>query len=156
MQSGLLSDRFAAGISSEKKPRSRIAASAQFAQVDLGVPPFAGLQRLFPSNLAGGIRSGTRHYAGKRGFRALVCLIVKTPAGNALHKRFLLFAVRKFQVRSELPCCGKRLPSVFGGSALRFPRFVSPNPKRARVRRRSEEHTSELQSPMYLVCRLLL
>src|SRR5437762_4613954 len=24
------------------------------------------------------------------------------------------------------------------------------------VRRRSEEHTSELQSPMYLVCRLLL
>src|SRR5437764_9621190 len=27
---------------------------------------------------------------------------------------------------------------------------------RRRVRRRSEEHTSELQSPMYLVCRLLL
>src|SRR5437764_13047065 len=26
----------------------------------------------------------------------------------------------------------------------------------ARVIRRSEEHTSELQSPMYLVCRLLL
>src|SRR5437763_8567667 len=26
----------------------------------------------------------------------------------------------------------------------------------ARKRRRSEEHTSELQSPMYLVCRLLL
>src|SRR5215210_9522366 len=26
----------------------------------------------------------------------------------------------------------------------------------ARSRRRSEEHTSELQSPMYLVCRLLL
>src|SRR5437763_6109714 len=25
-----------------------------------------------------------------------------------------------------------------------------------RLRRRSEEHTSELQSPMYLVCRLLL
>src|SRR5437762_8033705 len=32
-------------------------------------------------------------------------------------------------------------------------------PKRSKVRRiehRSEEHTSELQSPMYLVCRLLL
>src|SRR5437879_11517548 len=27
---------------------------------------------------------------------------------------------------------------------------------RDRTRRRSEEHTSELQSPMYLVCRLLL
>src|SRR5437879_4421987 len=31
----------------------------------------------------------------------------------------------------------------------------SAHPKRPRVRRRrSEEHTSELQSPMYLVCRL--
>src|SRR5437762_11335958 len=29
-------------------------------------------------------------------------------------------------------------------------------PADARKRRRSEEHTSELQSPMYLVCRLLL
>src|SRR5437764_9025773 len=28
--------------------------------------------------------------------------------------------------------------------------------RRARGTRRSEEHTSELQSPMYLVCRLLL
>src|SRR5437764_3920582 len=34
-----------------------------------------------------------------------------------------------------------------------------PPPKRRQVHRagrRSEEHTSELQSPMYLVCRLLL
>src|SRR5437879_7433990 len=29
-------------------------------------------------------------------------------------------------------------------------------PSRQHVRARSEEHTSELQSPMYLVCRLLL
>src|SRR5437762_4756601 len=29
-------------------------------------------------------------------------------------------------------------------------------PNRRRLRGRSEEHTSELQSPMYLVCRLLL
>src|SRR5690348_18214469 len=28
--------------------------------------------------------------------------------------------------------------------------------RRTRVRRRSEEHTSELQSPVHLVCRLLL
>src|SRR5437879_7884811 len=33
-----------------------------------------------------------------------------------------------------------------GGSSKRFPTLPS----------RSEEHTSELQSPMYLVCRLLL
>src|SRR5437764_10700567 len=31
-----------------------------------------------------------------------------------------------------------------------------PARARARVASRSEEHTSELQSPMYLVCRLLL
>src|SRR6195952_764619 len=29
-------------------------------------------------------------------------------------------------------------------------------PARCAARKRSEEHTSELQSPMYLVCRLLL
>src|SRR5437762_11125668 len=31
-----------------------------------------------------------------------------------------------------------------------------PDPRRPRAGGRSEEHTSELQSPMYLVCRLLL
>src|SRR5215210_8514675 len=33
---------------------------------------------------------------------------------------------------------------------------ISVNTSRASRPRRSEEHTSELQSPMYLVCRLLL
>src|SRR5437879_10653121 len=32
----------------------------------------------------------------------------------------------------------------------------SPRPRSLRLHHRSEEHTSELQSPMYLVCRLLL
>src|SRR5437764_9565669 len=32
----------------------------------------------------------------------------------------------------------------------------STNPPMKKLLRRSEEHTSELQSPMYLVCRLLL
>src|SRR5437762_9975538 len=37
------------------------------------------------------------------------------------------------------------------------PSHTPPAPSRARCRgTRSEEHTSELQSPMYLVCRLLL
>src|SRR5437763_9828990 len=35
-----------------------------------------------------------------------------------------------------------------------FPDAVPASPRSSR--RRSEEHTSELQSPMYLVCRLLL
>src|SRR5438132_1039299 len=89
-------------MSSEKSRKSKIAASAQFVQVDLGVPRFAGLQRLFPSNLAAGIRSGARHHAGKRGFRAFIGLIVEVSAGNAFHKRFFLLTVRKFQVRSEI------------------------------------------------------
>src|SRR5690348_18013754 len=33
---------------------------------------------------------------------------------------------------------------------------VDPRRPRGRARRRSEEHTSELQSPVHLVCRLLL
>src|SRR5437879_9649053 len=44
----------------------------------------------------------------------------------------------------------RRLPQE---SAARR-RFVQGN--RLALRNRSEEHTSELQSPMYLVCRLLL
>src|SRR5258708_31747476 len=36
------------------------------------------------------------------------------------------------------------------------PRWLSHQPYTARRRRRSEEHTSELQSPDHLVCRLLL
>src|SRR3712207_8756190 len=34
--------------------------------------------------------------------------------------------------------------------------FTSPEGKEYRLRERSEEHTSELQSRQYLVCRLLL
>src|SRR5437879_9928650 len=46
-------------------------------------------------------------------------------------------------------------PSVFGrDSAKTRDRFRSAGRRKIGVR--SEEHTSELQSPMYLVCRLLL
>src|SRR5438552_3822581 len=52
----------------ETKIRNR--RSAQFVQVDLGIPCFAGFQRLFPSDFAARIRSGARHHAGKCGLRA--------------------------------------------------------------------------------------
>src|SRR5204863_1437447 len=42
------------------------------------------------------------------------------------------------------------------GSATRHPAAATPGPGAARARRRSEEHTSELQSRRDLVCRLLL
>src|SRR5437764_11466008 len=50
---------------------------------------------------------------------------------------------------------------VFGGFAARLvtaaaPATASNRASRVVRTRRSEEHTSELQSPMYLVCRLLL
>src|ERR1017187_10800021 len=54
---------------------------------------------------------------------------------------------------------GGELPSLFGSGLLDWPECGGPrNPgqDRDRTRCRSEEHTSELQSPMYLVCRLLL
>src|SRR5437763_9695084 len=45
-----------------------------------------------------------------------------------------------------------RRPAVFAGIEQAGPAVAEP----VRTRERSEEHTSELQSPMYLVCRLLL
>src|SRR5947208_11070228 len=41
-------------------------------------------------------------------------------------------------------------------SRSRWPRRRSPGPRRGPPPSRSEEHTSELQSPDHLVCRLLL
>src|SRR5437764_8371179 len=54
----------------------------------------------------------------------------------------------------DVRCVGAQ---SIGEHRLARPR-QSPGRRRAAVdlRRRSEEHTSELQSPMYLVCRLLL
>src|SRR3989441_8847936 len=51
--------------------------------------------------------------------------------------------------RSHLPAAGGRAGSLHDEGARRLPR-------RERGAGRSEEHTSELQSLAYLVCRLLL
>src|SRR5437879_10249678 len=53
------------------------------------------------------------------------------------------------------PPASRARPHTNRGSARRWPPG-SGNAARTTVPRRSEEHTSELQSPMYLVCRLLL
>src|SRR6267143_3356905 len=115
--------------------KSRILTSPQLVQVNLRVPRLRGLQRLFPSDLASRIRGSAGHDARKGGFRALVRLIVEMAAGDTFNERFLLLPVRKFQVRSELSCCGKRrLPGVLCGSALSQPGLVSPDAERASVR----------------------
>src|SRR5437762_8827681 len=65
---------------------------------------------------------------------------------------------------SDLCTANETRPCASQGPWRPWARFASiptrpPRPCRAQARRlssRSEEHTSELQSPMYLVCRLLL
>src|SRR5437763_10159213 len=65
--------------------------------------------------------------------------------------------------RSWMPCVEPgwliepETPGVEDGAALipPFPMLLH-HPQRQGSLARSEEHTSELQSPMYLVCRLLL
>src|SRR5437762_5523218 len=46
-----------------------------------------------------------------------------------------------------------KLQEITAGSGVGFPSSLC---MKRRFQTRSEEHTSELQSPMYLVCRLLL
>src|SRR5256885_13006346 len=55
-------------------------------------------------------------------------------------------------LHDALPICGARR----GTSAANSAATPSGHPRRLLRRRRSEEHTSELQSPCNLVCRLLL
>src|SRR5437764_15040018 len=72
--------------------------------------------------------------------RLNVYLLLARPPGYTLFPYTTLF--RSFTV----------MPS---GPTSRASERVNP-PSAALVAERSEEHTSELQSPMYLVCRLLL
>src|SRR5437764_10838681 len=59
-------------------------------------------------------------------------------------------------LHDALPILGGDLRRRQRGAATRArDRWLSPARRRS-PRGRSEEHTSELQSPMYLVCRLLL
>src|SRR3712207_7923094 len=70
-------------------------------------------------------------------------------------------------LHDALPICGlggpvRRDPRARGRASARRPgararrHLRSPGDLRGRVAARSEEHTSELQSRQYLVCRLLL
>src|SRR5258708_24617890 len=60
-----------------------------------------------------------------------------------------------FRSRSGLLGPG-RLAQLVAGEALDARHVVGRPPATSCARRRSEEHTSELQSPDHLVCRLLL
>src|SRR5947209_9778132 len=60
------------------------------------------------------------------------------------------------QVGAVLDDDAHRLPEDVGVHVLGAQEQQGPRPERGRRRLRSEEHTSELQSRQYLVCRLLL
>src|SRR5437763_4669098 len=70
----------------------------------------------------------------------LLFLVIRPPPRSTLFPYTTLFRSRP-DLPSEPDPRGRRPP-------LRGPRRIAGS--------RSEEHTSELQSPMYLVCRLLL
>src|SRR5437762_4537930 len=77
--------------------------------------------------------------------------------GDRLQDRFVALAVRLDEILPD------RYAREIGLALQSCPRFVGPRDDPVRVEdrdratlQRSEEHTSELQSPMYLVCRPLL
>src|SRR3712207_8182570 len=75
---------------------------------------------------------------------------------------------RSFRVGYSLRFCSDEVRSVLETTMAELPgisfveveipdaRFAASSLMRSEARRRSEEHTSELQSRQYLVCRLLL
>src|SRR3712207_6944237 len=81
--------------------------------------------------------------------------MIRRPPRSTLFPYTTLFRSTRQGVRAPLPACGeRRTPHPHGGY---FEAMASAEiSSRKRRMRRSEEHTSELQSRQYLVCRLLL
>src|SRR5437879_13878385 len=77
-------------------------------------------------------------------------LMIRRPPISTLFPYTTLFRSREARL---LPA---RLPLVHPHAADREDTALHARPRGLPGPRRSEEHTSELQSPMYLVCRLLL
>src|SRR5690348_18120892 len=88
--------------------------------------------------------------------------MIRRPPRSTLFPYTTLFRSRS-EIRRVLARChhGRSWVKSFAGSAATIAAFVAitqtaggtgQNPER----QRSEEHTSELQSPVHLVCRLLL
>src|SRR5258708_15322221 len=74
--------------------------------------------------------------------------MIRRPPRSTLFPYTTLF--RSVRSRPPPPAC------VPPDAASRAAALLPPPARRARARARSEEHTSELQSPDHLVCRLLL
>src|SRR4051794_41254846 len=85
-------------------------------------------------------------HAGLHGFVSLPACGSKTPAPSPVTARMM--AVRS----ASVVVSSSEMPTVWSSM---YRRLISSARARADLTR-SEEHTSELQSPVHLVCRLLL
>src|SRR3712207_8130082 len=87
--------------------------------------------------------------------------MIRRPPRSTLFPYTTLFRSARAVGAAHRSVAGARGPGAVGAAGLATPRAVDPAPagqRHAGGRRvlRSEEHTSELQSRPYLVCRLLL
>src|SRR3712207_8470987 len=85
-------------------------------------------------------------------------LMIRRPPRSTLIPYTTLFRSRGADRhrRPQLDLLRHGAPDALSPAACRAPAGRSPEPARRRAASRSEEHTSELQSRQYLVCRLLL
>src|SRR3712207_7217202 len=89
--------------------------------------------------------------------------MIRRPPRSTLFPYTTLFrSMRRFRIsrgsdcHDSAPLVGRRCSVSAKGHRLREMRFIADEKGYPPPRRRSEEHTSELQSRQYLVCRLLL
>src|SRR3712207_7762707 len=80
--------------------------------------------------------------------------MIRRPPRSTLFPYTTLFRSSAF--RSALLLCGSDGEHKRKGAALALAFTPHPDPSAVEFHERSEEHTSELQSRQYLVCRLLL
>src|SRR3712207_7681493 len=86
-----------------------------------------------------------------------VCLMIRRPPRSTLFPYTTLFRSRGCAPSCTRPSTGRPPTPTPGRPAPPWPpRTVARRARRCSPPERSEEHTSELQSRQYLVCRLLL
>src|SRR3989449_2996084 len=78
--------------------------------------------------------------------------MIRRPPRSTLFPYTTLFRSLRNAIIPVVTLLGTQLPQIFGGTVVIETVFGLPGMSRFR----SEEHTSELQSRLHLVCRLLL
>src|SRR5690348_645866 len=101
--------------------------------------------------LYGSIRAFSQSHASPA-FRCTHCRSPFCPSGPSPTPSLFLIHVQARESASRMGCVfsHNQLPNAWMRSQ------IAPPSSRSHCHTRSEEHTSELQSPVHLVCRLLL